>query len=143
MAPDDNDVPETTPRLLSGGNPQVPKGDGDAPVAAYIAALTGWRQEVVRDLDALIVACVPDVRKAVRWNSPFYGIDGQGWIVGVHVFAKAVKVTFFNGVALDPVVPGGTGKEARWFDVREGAWDPARMESWIRQAAELPGWKTG
>ncbi len=143
MDPVGDDKPKAAPRLLSGGNPQVAKGDGDAPVREYIEALSGWRREAVESLDALIGECIPDVRRAVRWNSPFYGIDGQGWIVGMHVFTKAVKVTFFNGVALDPVVPGGTGKEARWFEIREGAYDAALLERWIRQAAELPGWKSG
>jgi hypothetical protein len=140
---DESENNPSAPRLLSGGNPQIPKGDGEAPVRAYIDALTDWRRTVVEDLDALIVECVPEVRKAVRWNSPFYGVEDQGWIVGMHVFARAVKVTFFNGVALDPPPPGGTSKEARWFDIREGEFDRERLERWIRQAATLPGWRVG
>src|SRR5690349_12430062 len=96
------------PTLLAGGNPRIAKADGDAPVQAYIAAMPGWKRDVGRRLDALIVRTVPGVRKAVRWNSPLYGIEGQGWFLGVHVFSRYVKVTFFRGKSLEPVPPGGT-----------------------------------
>lgn len=131
------------PKLLSGGNPQIPKGDGDAPVEAYLAAMPEWKQGVGRRLDALICRSVPGVTKAVRWNTPFYGLDGQGWFLGFHVFTRFVKVTFLRGLHLDPLPPGGTPKsgEARWIDLHEGEFDEAQMESWIRQAAALPGWK--
>ena len=138
-------VPESAgekPTLLSGGNPQIPKGDGDAPVQAYIAAMPGWKAEVGRRLDDLIVRTVPNVRKAVRWNSPFYGIEGEGWFASVHVFTRYVKVTFFNGALLRPV-PSGSGKdrESRWHDIYEGELDEEQMAAWIRQAAALPGWR--
>jgi hypothetical protein len=128
------------PALLAGGNPQIAKADGDAPVEAYIAAMPGWKRDVGRRLDALIVRNVPHVRKAVRWNSPFYGIEGQGWFLGFHVFTHYVKVSFFRGTSLRPVPPGGTGKDARWIDVREDDLDETKMATWIRQAAALPGW---
>lgn len=133
---------EKTPKLLSGGNPQIPKGDGDGPVQAYIAAMPEWKRDLGQRLDALIVRAVPDVRKAVRWNSPFYGLEGQGWFVSFHVFTRYVKVTFFEGLSLDPVPPGGTPKsgKARWIDIHEGALDEAQMERWVKQAAALPGW---
>ena len=128
-------------RLLSGGNPQIPKGDGDAPVQAYISAMPEWKQDVGRPLDDLIVREVPDVKKAVRWNSPWYGVEGLGWFASVHVFTRYVKVTFLNGVSLDPVPPGG-GKDpdARWIDIYEGEFDEEQMAAWIRQASALPGW---
>ena len=129
--------------LLSGGNPQIAKGDGDAPVQAYIAAMPGWKSGLGKRLDALIVRHVPEVQKAVRWNSPFYGIEGQGWFLSFHVLTRYVKVTFFEGMSLKPVPPGGTerSKEARWVDIYEGdALDEAQMASWIKQAAALPGW---
>lgn len=129
------------PVLLSGGNPQIAKGDGDAPVQAYIAAMPGWKRELGERLDALITREVPGIRKAVRWNSPFYGIEGQGWIVTLHVFTKYVKVTFFQGAALEPEPPGrGKDKDARWIDIYEGKYDEARVAEWVRQAAKLPGW---
>ena len=128
------------PTLLSGGNPQIPKADGDAPVQAYIAAMPGWKREIGRRLDALIVRNAPRVRKAVRWNSPFYGIEGRGWFVSFHVFNRYVKVTFFNGTSLRPIPPGGTAKDARWIDVHEGDLDEAQMATWIQQAAAIPGW---
>ena len=129
--------------LLSGGNPQIAKADGDAPVQAYIAAMPGWKSRLGRRLDALIVRSVPRVRKAVRWNSPFYGIDGQGWFLSFHVLTRYVKVTFFNGVSLCPIPPGGTerSKEARWIDLYEDdTFDEAQMTQWVKQAAALPGW---
>ena len=128
------------PALLAGGNPQIAKADGDAPVLAYIAAMPGWKRDVGRRLDALVVRNVPGVRKAVRWNSPLYGIQGQGWFLGFHVFTRAVKVTFFRGASLRPAPAGGTGKDARWIDVHEDDFDEAQMASWIRQAAAMPGW---
>ncbi|MCB4767199.1 DUF1801 domain-containing protein [Ancylobacter sp. Lp-2] len=132
-----------TAPLLSGGNPQIPKGDGDAPVQAYIAAMPGWTQALGRRLDALIVEAVPGVRKAVRWNSPFYGVEGQGWFLSFHVFTRYVKVSFFDGLSLTPVPPGGTprGGQVRWIDICEdGPRDEAQLADWIRQAAALPGW---
>jgi hypothetical protein len=131
------------PKLLAGGNPRIAKGDGDAPVQAYIAAMPGWKRDLGRRLDGLIVRTVPDVRKAVRWNSPFYGVQGRGWFLGLHVFTRYVKVTFFRGTRLRPAPPGGTQKDARWIDLHEGELDEARMASWIRQAAALPGWDGG
>jgi hypothetical protein len=128
------------PKLLSGGNPQIAKADGDAPVQAYIAAMPGWKRDVGRRLDALVMRSVPDARKAVRWNSPFYGVEGQGWFMGFHVFSRFVKVTFFRGTSLRPPPPGGAGKEARWIDVHEDDLDEAQMRAWIKQAASIPGW---
>jgi hypothetical protein len=134
---------KAAPVLLSGGNPQIAKGDGDALVQAYIAAMPGRKRGLGERLDALIVRNVPDVRKAVRWNSPFYGIEGQGWFVSFHVFTHYVKVTFFRGMSLQPIPPGGTAKskDVRWIDIREDdAFDEAQMADWIKQAAALPGW---
>jgi hypothetical protein len=130
-------------KLLSGGNPQIAKGDGDAPVRAYIAAMPGWKSDLGRRLDALITRVVPGVRKAVRWNSPFYGVEGRGWFLSFHVFTRYVKVTFFAGASLRPIPPGGTvkSKEVRWIDIHEeDGLDEAQMAAWIRQAADLPGW---
>lgn len=129
------------PRLLSGGNPQIPKGDGDEPVQAYIEAMPGWKREVGRSLDDLIVRTVPDVRKAVRWNSPFYGIEGNGWFLSFHCFTRYVKVTWLNGSSLDPLPPGQSKHErVRYLDIHEDEeLDDELMASWIRQAAELPG----
>ena len=128
--------------LLSGGNPQIAKADGDAPVQAYIAAMPGWKSEVGRRLDDLIVRTVPGVRKAVRWNSPWYGIEDQGWFLSYHVFTRYVKVTFLSGRLLSPV-PLGSGKDedARWIDIYEGELDERQMAEWVRQAAALPGWR--
>jgi len=131
--------------LLSGGNPQIAKADGNAPVQAYIAAMPGWKRDLGKRLDALIVRNVPKVRKAVKWNSPFYGIEGQGWFLSFHVFTHYVKLTFFQGTSLRPVPPGGTpkSKDARWIDIRESdQLDEPQMASWIKQAAKLPGWLT-
>jgi len=116
------------------------KADGDAPVQACLAAMPGWKSDLGRGLDALIVRNVPGVRQAVRWNSPFYGIEGQGWFLGLHAFTRCVKVSFFQGASLQPVPPGGTGKDARWIDIQEDDLDEAQMAAWIRQAAALPGW---
>ena len=126
--------------LLSGGNPRIAKADGDAPLQAYIAAMPGWKRDIGKRLDALIVRNVPNVRKAVKWNSPMYGIEGQGWFLGFHVFTHYVKVTFFRGTSLRPVPPGGTGKDARWIDIHEADLDEAQMATWVTQAAALPGW---
>jgi len=129
------------PVLLSGGNPQIAKGYGDAPVQAYIAAMPGWKSEVGRRLDALIVRAVPGVHKAVKWNSPLYGIEGQGWFLGVHVFAKYVKVAFFRGASLRPVPPGASKqKEVRYLDIHEDdPFDETQLTAWVKQASELPG----
>ena len=127
-------------RLLSGGNPQIAKADGDAPVQAYIAAMPGWKGDIGRRLDALLARNVPNVRKAVRWNSPFYGIEGQGWFMGFHTFTHYVKVSFFRGTSLHPVPPGGTGKAARWIDIHEDDLDVEQMAMWVKQASALPGW---
>jgi hypothetical protein len=127
--------------LLTGGNPQIAKGDGDAPVQAYIGAMPGWKRDVGKDLDALISRRVPKVRKAVKWNSPFYGIEGQGWFLSFHVFTRYVKVTFFRGTSLRPVPPGGSQPEARWIDIHEGEeFDEAQMAKWVKQAVAIPGW---
>jgi hypothetical protein len=126
--------------LLSGGNPQVAKADGDAPVQAYIAAMPGWKREVGRRLDALIERKVPEVRKTVKWNSPFYGVEGRGWFLSFHVFTRYVKVTLFRGTSLRPVPPGGKGKDARWIDIHEDSFDEPQMAAWVKQAAALPGW---
>ena len=131
------------PKLLSGGNPQVAKGDGDAPVQAYIAAMPGWKSDLGKRLDELIERTVPNVRKAVKWNSPFYGIEGQGWFLSFHVFTHYVKVSFFRGSSLRPLLPGGTerSKEARWIDIREqDQFDEEKMATWVKQATALPGW---
>jgi len=133
-------MPRSAPRLLSGGNPQIAKAEGDEAVQRYIAAMPGWKREVGRTLDALIVRSVRNVRKAVKWNSPFYGIAGRGWFAGFHVFTGYIKVTFFRGASLRPVPPGGTGKDARWIDIHEDDLDAAQMAKWMKQAAALPGW---
>ena len=129
------------PKLLSGGNPQIPKDDGDAPVQAYIAAMPGWKREVGRQLDALIEGGVPDVRKAVRWNSPFYGVEGRGWFVSFHCFTKYVKVAFLNGASLRPVPPVASKHEhVRYLHVHENDEpDVDLILTWIEQAAALPG----
>lgn len=128
------------PRLLAGGNPQIAMADGDAPVQAYIAAMPDWKSAIGRRLDALVVRTVPDVRKAVKWNSPFYGIKGQGWFLSFHTFNNYVKLTFFKGVMLDPAPSGGAAKEARWIDITADGMDEAQLADWIRQASTLPGW---
>jgi hypothetical protein len=129
-------------KLLSGGNPQIAKADGDAPVQAYIAAMPDWKSKLGRRLDAIIVKNAPNVRKAVKWNSPFYGIEDQGWFLNIHCFTKYVKVTFFKGASLRPLPPGsGKDKAARWIDIYEDdKFDEAQMASWVKQAAALPGW---
>jgi hypothetical protein len=129
------------PKLLSGGNPQIPKGDGPEPVRAYIAAMPGWKRAVGGRIDALAEACVPDVQRAVRWNSPFYGIEGQGWFLSLHCFTHYVKLTFLNGGQLEPLPPEASKYPAvRSLHLREGddLEDP-QLEAWMRQAARLPG----
>jgi hypothetical protein len=136
--------PKKKPRgvvLLSGGNPQIAKGDGDAPVQAYIAAMPGWKRELGKRLDALIVRAVPEVRKAVKWNSPFYGIEGRGWFLAFHVYVRYVKVTFFRGASLEPIPPGPSkDKQVRYLDIHEGELDETQFTSWVKQAAAIPGW---
>lgn len=129
------------PKLLAGGNPQIPKGDGDGPVQDYIAAMPGWKQDVGRFLDELVVRAVPEVRKAVRWNSPFYGIEGRGWFLSYHCFTKYIKVTFLNGGALRPLPPVSSKHQAvRYVHIHEDEpVDEEQLADWIRQAAELPG----
>lgn len=129
------------PKLLSGGNPQIAKADGDTPVQAYISAMPGWKREVGRRLDQLIVSRVPDVRKAVRWNSPFYGIEGQGWFLSFHCFTNYVKVAFLNGTSLRPLPPGESKNDGtRYLNIHEDdALDEAQFADWVEQAAGLPG----
>lgn len=133
--------PSSTVVLLSGGNPQIAKGYGDEPVRAYIAAMPGWKSELGRRLDALVVRTVPDVRKAVKWNSPFYGLEGQGWFLSFHCFTRYVKLTFFRGTSLEPIPPGASKHpETRYFDIHEhDELDEARLADWVRQASQLPG----
>ena len=130
------------PALLAGGNPQITKGDGDAPVQAYLAAMPGWKRDIGRSLDALIGRTVPKVRKAIKWNSPFYGVEGQGWFLNFHCFTKYVKIAFFRGSSLRPVPPGASKHaEVRYFDIYEDdELDVAQLKKWIKQAALLPGW---
>ena len=137
--PKDNDNKVT---LLSGGNPQIPKADGDAPVQAYIAAMPGWKQQVGRQVDELITKHVPNVRKAVKWNSPFYGVEGMGWFLNYHCFTKFVRVAFFKGGLLNPTPPGLSKQEdVRYFDIFENKpLDEKQLGEWIRQAAAIPGW---
>jgi hypothetical protein len=127
--------------VLSGGNPRVAKADGDAPVQAYIAGMPGWKRDLGKRLDALIVRNVPNVRKAVKWNSPLYGIEGQGWFLAFHTFTHYVKVAIFRGTSLRPVPPSASkGKDTRYMDIHEGELDEAQMATWVKQAAALPGW---
>ena len=131
----------TKPVLLSGGNPRIAKGDGDTPVQAYIAAMPGWKHDVGRRLDALIARAIPGVRKTVKWNSPFYGVEGRGWFLGIHCFAKYVKVAFFRGASLRPIPPGESKqKEVRYLDIYEDdELDEAQLAAWVKQASQLPG----
>lgn len=128
--------------LLSGGNPQIAKADGDAPVQAYLAAMPGWKSRLGKRLDALIVKTLPDVRKAVKWNSPLYGVEGRGWFLGLHTYTRYLKVAFFRGASLRPVPPGASrNKDARYLDIHEGDdFDEEQFVSWVKQAAALPGW---
>lgn len=132
-------------RLLSGGNPQIAKADGDAPVQAYIAALSGWKRERAEQLDRLITEVVPGVQKAVKWNSPFYGVEGEGWFLGVHTFTRYLKVNFFKGTSLRPLPPVASASgEARYVHLSDQEpFDAALLADWIRQAAAIPGWKMG
>jgi hypothetical protein len=129
------------PKLLSGGNPQIAKGYGDVPVQAYIAAMPGWKRDVGRRIDALIERTVPGVHKAVKWNSPFYGVEGQGWFLSLHCFTKYIKVGFFRGTSLRPVPPGESKqKEIRYLDIHEDdQLDERRFAAWVKQASRLPG----
>jgi hypothetical protein len=129
--------------LLSGGNPQIAKGEGDVPVQAYIAAMPGWKSEVGRRLDALIARTVPGVHKAVKWNSPFYGVEGQDWFLSFHCFSKYIKVAFFRGLSLRPVPPvESKSQDTRYLHIQEdGQFDEAQLAAWIQQASELPGEK--
>jgi len=133
----------SAPKLLSGGNPQIPKGDGDAPVQAYLEAMPGWKADLGRKLDSLIVGVVPNVHKAVKWNSPFYGVEGDGWFLNFHCFAKYVKVAFFRGTQLKPVPPGeSTSGDTRYLDIRENdEFDEKQFTKWVEQASKLPGEK--
>ena len=130
------------PRLLSGGNPQIAKADGDAPVQAYITAMPGWKRDVGRQLDALIMRAVPNARKAVRWNSPFYGVEGKGWFLGMHCVTKYVKVAFFEGALSRPLPPvTSVQHKVRYFHVHEGdTINEQQFTAWVRQASKLPGW---
>lgn len=136
-----NPSAEAKPKLLSGGNPQIPKGDGDGPVQAYLAAMPEWKQDVGRRLDELIVRTVPNVRKAVRWNSPFYGIEGQGWFLTFHCFTKYIKVAFLNGASLDPLPPvASKDPNTRYLHIHQDEQvDEDQLAEWIRQASNLPG----
>lgn len=130
------------PALLAGGNPQIAKAEGDAPVQAYLAAMPGWKRGVGRRLDALIMKNVPGVRKAVKWNSPFYGLEGRGWFLNFHCFTNYVRVAFFRGASLRPLPPvASSQKDVRYLDIREhDRLDEAQLSAWFRQAAALPGW---
>lgn len=131
--------PAAMPKLLSGGNPQIAKGYGDAPVQAYIAAMPGWKSEIGRRLDGIITDTVPGVSKAVKWNSPFYGIEGQGWFLGVHCFTKYVKVAFFRGALLDPPPPGASKQKDVRYIREDDDVDEAQLTAWVEQASRLPG----
>jgi hypothetical protein len=130
------------PALLAGGNPQIAKAEGDAPVRAYLAAIPGWKREVARRLDALIVKNAPGVRKAVKWNSPFYGVEMRGWFLNFHCFTNYLRVAFFRGASLRPLPPGASSqKDVRYLDIRENdRLDERQLSAWIRRAAALPGW---
>jgi hypothetical protein len=130
------------PVLLAGGNPQIAKGDGDVPVQAYIAAMPGWKRDVGEHLDALVARAVPDVRKAVKWNSPFYGVEGEGWFLTFHCFTKYIKVAFFRGASLQPIPPIASKDEnTRYVHIYEGdEIDDAQLTAWVEQASRLPGW---
>jgi len=128
------------PKLLAGGNPQIAKGEGNGPVQAYVAAMPGWKRDVGRRLDALVAHTVPGVHKAVKWNSPFYGIEGESWFLSFHCFTKYVKVTFFRGTSLRPIPPGQSKhKEVRYLDIHEDQLEEAQFTAWVKQASKLPG----
>jgi hypothetical protein len=140
MAPQSQSREAAKPTLLSGGNPQIAKGYGDAPVQAYIAAMPGWKRDIGKRLDELIERTVPGVRKAVKWNSPFYGIEDHAWFLSLHCFTKYIKVTFFRGTSLRPVPPGESKhKEVRYLDIYEDQLDEAQFVAWVKQASQLPG----
>jgi hypothetical protein len=130
------------PKLLAGGNPQIAKAEGDEPVQAYIDAMPGWKSDLGRRLDTLIVDAVPGVRKAVKWNSPFYGAEDQGWFLSFHCYTKYVKVAFFDGSSLRPLPPGESKHEkTRYLDIHEeDELDEAQFAEWVKQASQLPGW---
>ncbi len=130
------------PKLLAGGNPQIAKADGDAPVQAYIAAMPGWKRDVGQRLDAIIAATVPGVRKAVKWNSPLYGVEGRGWFLGIHVFTKYIKVAFFRGTSLRPMPPvSAKSGDARYLHIHDDeTFDEAQFAAWVKKASSLPGW---
>jgi hypothetical protein len=134
-------VTNPAPRLLSGGNPQIGRGDGDEPIAAYIAAMPGWKSAVGREIDDIVTRTVPGVRKAVKWNSPFYGVAGHGWFLALHCFTGYVKVTFFAGARLDPPPPEPSKVgDTRYLHIREdGGLDAVQFERWVRAASRLPG----
>jgi hypothetical protein len=139
-APKPKSGASSKPKLLAGGNPQIAKGYGDAPVQAYIEAMPGWKRDIGRRLDDLIERTVPGVSKAVKWNSPFYGVEEGSWFLNVHCFNKYVKVAFFRGTSLDPVPPGASKHpEVRYADIHEGEFDEAQLARWVRQASKLPG----
>jgi hypothetical protein len=128
--------------LLSGGNPQIAKGYGDEPVQAYIAAMPEWKSDVGRRLDAIIARTVPGVVKAVKWNSPFYGMERDVWFLGFHCMTKYIKVAFFHGASLDPLPPGTSKqKDVRYLDIYEDGFDEEQFADWVRQASRLPGVK--
>ena len=133
------------PQLLSGGNPQIAKGEGNAPVQAYLAAMPGWKRAMGTRLDAIITRTVPGLRKAVKWNSPFYGTDAKGWFLSFHVFARYIKVGFFKGSSLVPMPPGKSkSPDTRYLDIRENdPLDEAQFAAWVQQASLLPGWIMG
>ena len=129
------------PKLLAGGNPQIAKAEGDAPVQTYIAAMPGWKSDIGRRIDALIVRTVPGVCKAVKWNSPFYGVEGQGWFLSFHTYTNYVKVAFFRGNELRHIPPGESKqKEVRYVNIHENDLDEKQFAAWVKQAAALPGW---
>lgn len=137
----ENAAPAATPVLLSGGNPQIPKGYGDAPVQAYIAAMPGWKSDVGRRLDEIIARTVPNVRKAVKWNSPFYEVEGMGWFLSFHCFTNYIKVGFFRGASLHPLPPvESRQKDVRYLHIHEDdPLDEAQFAAWVKQASQLPG----
>ncbi|MBX9746326.1 MAG: DUF1801 domain-containing protein [Hyphomonadaceae bacterium] len=142
MAAKKKSAPKRKPKLLSGGNPQIAKGYGDASVQAYIAAMPEWKKDIGKRIDAIVTKAVPGVKKAVKWNSPFYGKIENSWFLSFHVFARYVKVTFFQGASLKPP-PEGKSKypQVRYYDIHEGAFDEAQFEKWVKQAVKFPGEK--
>lgn len=131
---------ENGPVLLSGGNPQIAKADGDAPVQAYIAAMPGWKSEMGRRIDAVIQRTVPAVHKAIKWNSPFYGVADGGWFLAFHCFTSYIKVTFFRGTSLRPIPPvASKTSETRYLHIQESDFDEAQFAEWVQQASRLPG----